>query len=146
MSLDLKNLLKGDLNGKLGSVSSDVVLANKVVAVYFSAHWCPPCRNFTPMLKEFYNELKSMGASFEIVFVSSDNSQQSFNEYYEIMPWLVVPYGDDRIKKLKSAAGIQGIPTLIFVDSNSGKVLHEDQDGTDIVYEGNMNLVLDWTL
>ncbi len=146
MSLDLKNLLKGELNSKQGPVNSDVALANKVVAVYFSAHWCPPCRNFTPMLKEFYNELKSMGTSIEIVFVSSDNSQQSFNEYYEIMPWLAIPYGDDRIKKLKTEAGIQGIPTLIFVDSNTGKILHEDQDGTEIVYEGNMNLVLDWTL
>ena len=25
-----------------------------VVLIYFSAHWCPPCRAFTPMLKDFY--------------------------------------------------------------------------------------------
>ena len=38
------------------SVSADVALANKkVVLFYFSAHWCPPCRAFTPVLKDFYD-------------------------------------------------------------------------------------------
>jgi nucleoredoxin len=38
------------------SVSADVALANKkVILFYFSAHWCPPCRAFTPVLKDFYD-------------------------------------------------------------------------------------------
>ena len=37
------------------SVSSDEALTNKkIVAFYFSAHWCPPCKAFTPILKKFY--------------------------------------------------------------------------------------------
>ena len=36
-------------------VKASVALADKkVVAFYFSAHWCPPCRGFTPVLKKFY--------------------------------------------------------------------------------------------
>jgi thiol-disulfide isomerase/thioredoxin len=27
----------------------------KILAYYFSAHWCPPCRLFTPLLAEFYS-------------------------------------------------------------------------------------------
>ena len=28
----------------------------KVFAIYFSAHWCPPCRGFTPKLAEWYTK------------------------------------------------------------------------------------------
>lgn len=30
----------------------------KVVALYFSAHWCPPCRQFTPVLKAVFLQLR----------------------------------------------------------------------------------------
>ena len=37
-------------------VEADSVLADKkIIAFYFSAHWCPPCRLFTPVLAEFYS-------------------------------------------------------------------------------------------
>jgi nucleoredoxin len=41
--------------------SGEVVEANKVleekkiIAFYFSASWCPPCRDFTPILADFYS-------------------------------------------------------------------------------------------
>jgi nucleoredoxin len=34
-------------------------LNKHVVGLYFSAHWCPPCRGFTPNLVAKYNELKA---------------------------------------------------------------------------------------
>ena len=37
-------------------VEADSILSEKkVLAFYFSAHWCPPCRLFTPVLAEFYS-------------------------------------------------------------------------------------------
>ena len=51
-------MLKGQqLLRKSGEVvNADEVLAEKkIIAYYFSAHWCPPCRNFTPILADFYN-------------------------------------------------------------------------------------------
>ena len=146
MSIDVSTLLKGDINSKEGTISSEQILNSKVVALYFSAHWCPPCRQFTPMLINFYQDLKAMGIDIEIVFCSADNDQSSYNEYYSIMPWCAIPFGDERSKKLGEAAGVQGIPCLFFIDSSTGKILHEGQDGTEFVYESNINAVIDWSM
>ncbi len=35
-------------NGK-ESVSTATLASKKVIGIYFSAHWCPPCRGFTPV-------------------------------------------------------------------------------------------------
>ena len=49
----MSELLKGDKlvlhNGS--KVSAEKHLKNKLTALYFSAGWCPPCRQFTPKLK-----------------------------------------------------------------------------------------------
>ncbi len=39
---------------------------------------CPPCRGFTPTLKKIYEKLRSEGRNFEVVFVSSDRSEDSY--------------------------------------------------------------------
>ena len=35
---------------------AEALAGKKFVAVYFSAHWCPPCRAFTPVLSKFFTE------------------------------------------------------------------------------------------
>jgi len=97
----------------------------KIVGIYFSAHWCPPCRGFTPKLAEFYKREKAgpKGAEFEIVFVSSDRDLVSFNEYFDEMPWLALDFENREAKEeLGNLFGVRGIPTLIFVKSNGEKL------------------------
>merc|ERR1711988_1393616 len=93
----------------------------KYAALYFSAHWCGPCRRFTPMLAEWY----TAGASDEIdiVFVSSDRDQAAFEAYFADMPWLALPFSPERRKQLGSQFGVQGIPTLIVFDGASGELI-----------------------
>merc|ERR1712045_300160 len=77
-------------------VGADEVLADKkIIAFYFSAHWCPPCRLFTPVLAEFYSDLVGAGEPFEVVFVSSDKSAEEMMGYMKEChgDWLAVQHG-----------------------------------------------------
>ena len=38
--------------------ASTALTGKNVICLYFSAHWCPPCRAFTPVLKDFYEVSK----------------------------------------------------------------------------------------
>jgi len=108
-----------------GSEVSTDTLAGKTLGIYFSAHWCPPCRGFTPVLVETYNELTAAGKSFDLVFVSSDRSKEEMANYMTEtkMPWKGLPYDKrDKKKLLGQKFEIQGIPTLIIVDKD-GKVI-----------------------
>ena len=79
--------------------------ASQVLGLYFSAHWCPPCRAFTPTLADWYNNFKKgpNGSKFDIVFVSSDRDDSAFDEYYGEMPWLALPFSE-RDKKVRADA------------------------------------------
>ena len=105
-------------------VSSDEALQSKVVALYFSAGWCPPCQHFTPLLKEFYIELKEDEKPFEIVFVSSDKTASDMETYMKQShgDWLAVPFGNEMIKQLKSRYHVTAIPKLIVVTDDGDVV------------------------
>jgi nucleoredoxin len=119
-------LLGDKLLAASGEVSTADALAGKgAVALYFSAHWCPPCRGFTPQLAGWYSSnLKAKG--LEVVFVSSDRDEDAFQEYFTEMPWLALPYSD-RAKKeeLSKKFKVSGIPFLVILDAD-GKVITKD--------------------
>merc|ERR1711998_454231 len=114
-------------------------LAGKTIGLYFSAHWCPPCRGFTPELVKTYNKLQAEGKQFEVIFASSDRDEASFKEYHAEMPWLALPYADRKAKEaLSKVFGVNGIPSLHIVEhdgtviNNSGRgAVGGDPDGAD---------------
>jgi len=111
-------------------------LAGCVVAVYFSASWCPPCRQFTPTLATFYTQAKAQGLKFEVVFVSNDKEEASMLEYFGHMPWLAVPFDAPQRTASMQRFQVNGIPHLkVFnsfgqvVDDNavsSGALTHQN--------------------
>jgi len=97
---------------------------NVAIGLYFSAHWCPPCRGFTPELVKTYNKLKESGKKFEIVFVSSDKDENGFKEYFGEMPWLALPFEDRESKNQLSAIfEVEGIPHLTILDAKTLKTI-----------------------
>jgi nucleoredoxin len=104
-------------------------LAGKYVGVYFSAHWCPPCRGFTPKLAEYYQKAKDAGKDWEIIFVSSDRDQSSFDEYYAEMPWCALPFSNRALKQtLGGKFKVSGIPAFFLVNPE-GEVYNDKGRG-----------------
>lgn len=111
------------LQGKDGEVSTSKALSGaKAVALYFSAHWCGPCRGFTPEFAKWYtNDLKAKG--LEVVFVSSDKDDSSFKEYFAEQPWLALPYSArDKSNELSEKFEVSGIPSIAIVDSEGNTI------------------------
>ncbi len=110
-------------------------LKDKVIGLYFSANWYPPCRNFTQVLGGVYENLKSSGAAFEVVFVSSDEDSDAFENYRSSMPWLAIPFSDLETKKsLNRRFEIEGIPCLVILQPNDNKGEATLHDGVELIY------------
>jgi nucleoredoxin len=106
--------------------TEDALGGKKVVGLYFSAHWCPPCRAFTPFLGQTYEDLVEEHSDVELVFVSSDQNLQSFQEYYGEMPFLALPYENrEAHRDLSVKFGVRGIPTLVFLNEK-GELITTD--------------------
>jgi len=117
------------LNGKRENVSFNTLKDNTAIGIYFSAHWCPPCKAFTPKLIETYNKIKADGKKFEIIFASSDRDEESFSSYFGEMPWLAFPLSDPRIKELSELYNVEGIPSFVIIDPATGKTINDDGRG-----------------
>eukprot|EP00981_Chlorochromonas_danica_P000071 scaffold30_cov166-Ochromonas_danica.AAC.4 len=90
---------------------------------------CPPCRNFTPLLADFYREAQALEkGGLEIVFVTSDQSKEDFRSYFiKEMPWVAVPFEEDDVRDaLSQAFRVRGIPALLIVDPATGAVIDSD--------------------
>ena len=114
------------INASGKKVNAASALKGKMVAVYFSASWCGPCRGFTPQLVKFYKKIRKTN-EIEIVFVSSDKTPQDMKKYMkdDAMPWLAVPFNDPAVNKFRNEAGVNGIPQLTIYDKN-GKIISQD--------------------
>lgn len=109
-----------------GSLVDPGSLTDKVVALYFSASWCPPCRQYTPKLVEFYHQMRALGKPFEVIFVSADQEESSFREYFAKMGWLAVPFDDPRREAIQAEHNVRGIPALKVLSSRTGQVIEAD--------------------
>lgn len=109
---------------KTGPTDLSTFTSAKVLALYFSAGWCGLCKELTPKLIKLYEEVNKTENQFQILFVSGDEGDKDFQDYYATMPWLAVPLDDDVVEELGEGYKVTSMPTLIIIDKN-GKVLKE---------------------
>ena len=116
----LQTMFPDGLEDRQGNKVSLDKLDGKIVGVYFSAKWCPPCRKFTPKLVEYRNKHND---DFEVVFLSSDHTEEAKLKYMEDakMDWYTVDYDGEVKEKLSSKWSVRGIPTLVLL--KDGKTL-----------------------
>lgn len=104
-----------------------------VTGFYFSAHWCRPCRSFTPVLAKCYEELRSAGKQFEVVWMSSDKDVSGFNEYFREMPWLALPHSSRKLKDaLSGLFEVTEIPTLVLLNADGSTKLVNGREAIDV--------------
>ncbi len=103
----------------------------KYWAIYFGAHWAPPCRKFNGDLKAWYDfanaGCEANKKNVEVIFVSLDGNEAAFNRHFALMPWLALPYEDEaRVAALKIRYDIKALPTLVVTDFTGAKVISTD--------------------
>jgi nucleoredoxin len=128
--------LKGDLvqyrNGSVVHLDEVALENKKLIAVYFSAHWCGPCRKFTPQLVDYYNRVAQQHPEFEIVFYSRDHSASEFETYMREtnMPWPAIDFSKLKGRQDLAKNAGPGIPSLVLFDS-TGNLISSSYVGSE---------------
>ncbi|CAL2030753.1 unnamed protein product [Caenorhabditis brenneri] len=93
------------------------VFDGKLIGLLFSGSWCQPCLNFLPYLKNFHAQVKE---DFEVLFISSDRSEQEMNSFLKNYhgDWFNYPFGSCEGIRLNNNLGVQSIPTLLVFKPN----------------------------
>jgi len=125
---DIFPLVIDDVEGTKSD--QDALMQKKYILCYFSAHWCPPCRGFTPDLGKWYTEFKKTRNDFELIFFSSDRDEAAFKEYFATMPFKALNIfgsksGEGIKTWLSGKCGVRGIPCLTVMD-NEGNILRKN--------------------
>ena len=104
----------------------------KVVGLYFSASYCPPCCKFTPILIQKYMDIRARNLPIEIILIPSDKTQEAFENYFKgdgvntVMPWFSLSFQSQIKQTLRDNYGVKTIPTLIFFNADSGEIIERE--------------------
>ena len=111
-------------DGKVSPAEDNALAKKTLILYYFSAHWCGPCRQFTPKLIDYYNRVVAAHPEVELVFYSLDHSASDMESYMREtgMPWLAIDYNKRKDKPELSKTAGNSIPAL-FLAERTGRLL-----------------------
>lgn len=133
----MKELVGSSLIDKSGNEFSTEVLSGKMIGLYFSAGWCPPCKTFSPKIRDFRNQNSE---DFEIVMVSADSSSYAQLNYMKDMDMsgYALALNSPKTNQLYRQFSITGIPTVVIL-SPDGSIF--SQNGrSEVTYNANTSI------
>ncbi|KAF7243940.1 Nucleoredoxin-like protein 1 [Varanus komodoensis] len=104
-------------------------LENKVMLLYFGSSECPECKEFAPILKEFFVKLTDefyveRASQLVLVYVSLDETEEKQNKFLKTMPkrWLFLPFQDEFKRELELRFSVKDLPVVVVLKPN-GEVI-----------------------
>lgn len=77
---------------------------------------------FIPNLRRFYEEVNLEEKRLEIIYVGLDKVKKDYETFVRSMPWLGLPFADEKISGLKEFYDIRAIPKLLLLDNRGEEV------------------------
>ncbi len=115
-----------------------VVCDRMVVGIYFSADWCTPCVQFTPLLMNLHASYRAKSTAattsippFEVTLISRCRNAAATEHYFSSMPWTAMPHVDvsgPQGAALMEEFGVTSIPLLILLDGEGAVVCRDGQE------------------
>ncbi|KAM8974045.1 nucleoredoxin-like protein 1 [Pelodytes ibericus] len=105
-------------------------LENRVVLLYFADSGNSRCREFSPLLKDFFVKLTdefyvNRASQLALVYVTRDCSEEQHEDFLKDMPkrWLLVPFEDEEFRRdLENQFSVSDVPVLVVLKP-SGQVI-----------------------
>jgi nucleoredoxin len=75
-----------------------------------------------PQLRRFYEEVNLEEKRIEVIYVGLDRVKKDYEAFVRTMPWLGIPFADERAPALKEFYDIRAVPKLLLLDSRGEEV------------------------
>ncbi len=93
--------------------------------IYFGASWCVYCRNFTPTLVEFYDEMREDFDNFELILAGEDEAEADQDKYMieSGISWPAVAFDKiDDVRDVLWQHRTRTIPGFVLLDRDGGVI------------------------
>ncbi len=114
-----------------------VVHGQTVVGIYFSADWCTPCVQFTPLLMSLHASCRAHGTAasksippFEVILVLRCHDAATTEQYFTKMPWTAMPHAESSGHwglALMEEFGVTLITALILLNGEGAVICRDGQ-------------------
>lgn len=106
---------------------SELIGQTDYVLVDFWATWCPPCREYLPVLSEIYHSVPA--GKLEILGVSLDKDYDKWTQYItdNNLDWKHISDLKGWDSRPAAVYGVDAIPTTVLIDRD-GHIVGRDMD------------------